>query len=221
MSDMQMQAYAQPDPYARPDSYAQQDQPLQRAQQQQPAQQPTLPARRPFVPQQEPSAATERRLAAPPRREVRDGAALAVVVAFKVVRIMLLWIALYFVDRAYQSAYVQRVLVDGKDPRCDLWTLVLAALAIEAVVLGLLLGLLMLVKARFKSDDNTFVLDGALMRRLLVGYASSTAVVATLGAALGVAVQDARNFRYKEDGLRGIRALSVMLLLVSTVTIAV
>lgn len=150
---------------------------------------------------------------------VRDRATYAITAVFRVVRVMLLWIALYFVDRAYQSAYVQRVLVDGKEPSCNLWTLVLAALAIEASVLLLLLGLAFLLKVRFKSADNTFVVDGALLGSLAADYALSTSIVAAVGAGLGVAVQDVRNFRFRDDGLRGIRALSSMLLLVAAVTI--
>ena len=167
------------------------------------------------------SHATKLRLVAVQKREVRDLTSHAIVTAFKVIRVMLLWVALYFVDRAYQGAYVQRVLVEGLEPRCDLWTLVFAALAIEAVVLALLFGLLVLLKDRFKSSENTFVVDAPLLRRLATGYATSTAVIAALGALLGVVVQDARHFRYREDGLRGIRALSLMVLLLGAITLTV
>ena len=172
------------------------------------------------------TASTKQRLSHRPLNgEVRDGAALGVVAAVRVVRTMVLWIALYFVDRAYQEAYVQRVLVgdDGDDgdrgdpPR--LWTIAAAALAIEAVILAMLGVILFLLSARFKSPKNSFLIDGPLLRRLAVDYAGTTTVLLLLGAAMGAVTQDTRNFRYREDGLRGIRALCVALLLVAFVVI--
>ena len=42
--------------------------------------------------------------------EVRDVPALGIVVITRFIRVMVLWIVVFFVDRAYQEAYVQNVL---------------------------------------------------------------------------------------------------------------
>ncbi|OYV74674.1 MAG: hypothetical protein B7Z66_15670 [Chromatiales bacterium 21-64-14] len=160
--------------------------------------------------------------------EVRDAPALGFVVAVRFVRAMVLWIVLYFVDRAYQESYVQRVLVDGGgdgdgdggggqqgQPPPRLWTLPLMALSLEVAILAMLSAVLFMLNARFKSPSNAFVIDGKLLRRLLLDYAATTAVILLLGSAFASVAQDDTLFRYREDGLRGIRAYSTMFLLVA------
>ena len=165
--------------------------------------------------------------------EVRDPAALGFVVAVRVVRLMVLWIVVFFVDRAYQESYVQRVLVDdgpasagdgggglqdrdaGGSPPPRLWTLPAAALAIEAGVVLLMSSVLFLLNARFKAPNNAFVVDAPLFRRLAADYAATTAVIAAVGTAAAAVAQDARLFRYRDDGLRGIRAFCTMFVLIA------
>lgn len=160
--------------------------------------------------------------------EVRDVPALGIVVIVRFIRVMVLWIVVFFVDRAYQEAYVQSVLVEGggdgeagdaghddgpAPPR--LWTLPLAAFAIEAGILLLFSSVLFMLNARFKQSGNAFVVDGTLMRRLASDYAVTTAVMLLLGTAFAAVSQDGRLFRYREDGLRGIRAFSTLFIMVS------
>ena len=150
---------------------------------------------------------------------VRDVSAVSILVAFKLVRFMVLWIALFFIDRAYQATYMQRVIVEERSPP-PLWTVMAAALAVEAAFALLLLGALALLGTRFKRPGNTFVLDAPLMSMLLADYFRTTAVMLAVGTALGACAQSARHFRYGEDGMRGIRALCIALLLVSAVVLA-
>ena len=152
------------------------------------------------------------------RGVVRDGTTLGIVMTVRLVRVMVLWIAFYFVDRAYQSAYLQQTLVDGREPP-PMWTIPFAAFAIEAFVYALVFLLLTLLYVRFKSVNNTFVIDGPLLARLAREYFATTAVSLAVCAGLGAVAQDRQYFRYKEDGLRGIRALSLMMLIVSAVTL--
>ena len=157
----------------------------------------------------------------PPIGEVRDGAAFGFVVAVRLVRIMVLWIALYFVDRAFQESYVQRVLVEDRRKPPRLWTIAAAALAIEGVVLLLLSAILFLLHSRFKTAENAFVIDGPLLRRLGADYAVTTGIILSLGTAMGVVSADPKNFRYRDDGMRGIRAMCTMLLLVAVAVLLV
>lgn len=154
----------------------------------------------------------------PVRGYVKDGVTYGVMAVFKIVRIMVLWIALYFVDRAYQSAYLSRVMVRDEQPP-SLLTVAAAAMAIEAVFALIFIGFVTMLSARFKNDHNTFALDGPLLSSLWVHYLQSTIVILALGTALGGVAQSRKNLRYGEDGMRGIRALCTAIMLVSIVII--
>jgi hypothetical protein len=151
---------------------------------------------------------------------VKDGVTYGVLTMFKTVRIMVLWIALYFVDRAYQSAYLSRVMVRDEQPP-SLLTVAAAALAIEAVFALIFIGFVSVLSGRFKNNHNTFALDGPLISALWAQYLQSTIVILALGTLLGRVAQSRKNLRYGEDGMRGIRALCTAIMLVSVVVIVI
>jgi hypothetical protein len=161
--------------------------------------------------------------------EVRDTTALMISIFVRVLRVMILWIILFFVDRAYQAIYVEEVLsqpidVTAPTPATSLsprlWTMMPLVLGIESVVLLIVVLGLLALKTRFKRVNNTFVIDAPLLRRLLREYLASVAVLAPLGALVGHTMQSCKEMRYRDDGLRGIRALAVLLLIMSIVIIA-
>jgi len=154
----------------------------------------------------------------PLKGAVRDGASHGVVTVVRLVRTMVLWIAFYFVERAYQSSYLQQTFVDGREPP-PMWTVPFAAFAIEAFLYALMFLLLTLLYARFKSDSNTFVIDGPLLSQLAREYFATTGVALAVCACVGGVAEKRQYFRYREDGLRGIRAVSLMMFLVSAVTL--
>jgi hypothetical protein len=177
-------------------------------------------------------ASKKTRAALPELREVRDAPAAAVAAMVKLFRVMVWWVALYAVDRVFQEWYLQRMygprVVSKSDPDDDarpcpppLWGIVLAAAAIEAAVTGLLFLLLLAVQACFKTDANAFVVDGPLLSRIATDYFVSTALLVTLGVGVGAIAQDPSNFRYGEDGLRGVRAVSLVVLLLAALVIPV
>jgi hypothetical protein len=161
--------------------------------------------------------------------EVNDAAATFVSVFLRIVRIMLLWVILYFVDRAYQAVYIENVFSKPVDATADvpaaalrpaLWTMMPAVLLIELVLLTLVFLILLALKKRFHTPKNdTFILDDALMARLLREYLVSTVVMLPIGMLVGHAMQSCKELRYRDDGLRGIRALAVLLLLVAVVVV--
>ena len=151
---------------------------------------------------------------------VKDGVTYGVLAAFKIFRIMVLWIALYFVDRAYQANYLNRTMVENKDPP-SLLPLTAAALAIEAVFALIYIGFISILSGRFKKDNNTFAIDGPLISALWASYLQSTLVILALGTALGAVAQSRSNLRYGEDGMRGIRALCTAILLIAVVIIVI
>lgn len=138
----------------------------------------------------------------------------------KLVRAMVLWISLFVVEKVFQDSYVQQVLVqDGKPPNLSM--VIVYAVAVEGAVMMLLLAVLWLLMARYKTSNNTFVLDGRALVLCAFDYLASASAVLSLGALLGDAAQNGRLFRYRHDGLRTIRALCNLLLGVSLVVVAV
>lgn len=159
--------------------------------------------------------------------EIRDGYTTTISIFVRAVRIMLLWTILYFVDRAFQAMYIEEVMTkDGNedvsvmDLKPRLWSMIIVTLAVEAVLLLALFLVFLAIKKRFKRPGNTFVIDDALIRGLVRQYLSTIALVAPLGILLGYAMQSCKELRYRDDGLRGIRALAVMLLVVSGIIVA-
>jgi hypothetical protein len=101
-----------------------------------------------------------------------------------------------------------------------LWTMMPAALLIEAVLLALAFLILLALKKRFHiPNKDTFIIDDALTSRILREYAISTIVMLPIGMLFGYAMQSCKDLRYRDDGLRGIRALATLLLLVAVVCI--
>jgi hypothetical protein len=159
-----------------------------------------------------------------PGGSVRDARATSVVLFVSFVRVMVLWILLFVAEKVYQSTYVERALtVAGKVDRSrlpSLWLLMPAVLAVESIVFALLAWLMFSVGgATTTSGRGGAVIDRGVMARVASTYAATTLVLAVLGALLGGVVQCRDEFRYHEDGLRGIRALCVMLLAVSAAVI--
>ena len=145
---------------------------------------------------------------------------IAIVIIAKAVRAMVFWVALYMVEKVYQDAYVQRTLLEDGEPP-DLRWLTAAALGIDLAVAGVLGVVLYLIKAVFKAPGNTFVLDASTLRILALDYVCSTSTILYVGTLLAHSAQNAQRFRYRDNGVRGIRAFSNMLLYVSFVVMAI
>lgn len=181
-----------------------------------------------------------------------EGVPLAILYAVRVARLMVLWVALYLVDKVYQDAYVQYLAraddaagTDGGDSDPDAETVksgksgksgkdsdrarrsngrvsdppsllpvIVFALGMEAVVMLVLV--VALNAARYVHDpsgSNAYMIDGALLAALATDYALTTVLLLGVGLGVAATVQNVRLFRYREDGMRGIRALSTALLL--------
>ena len=150
-----------------------------------------------------------------------DGPVVVTLYFIKLARAMVLWISLYVVEKVFQDAYVQRAMGgrDGGLPP-SLATMIMYAVAIEGTVMLLVVAVLVLLMARYKNPGTSFVIDRQFMFLLAIDYALTTVIMVGLGVLLANQVQDGRLFRYRDDGLRGIRALSNLLLYVSVVVIA-
>lgn len=140
-----------------------------------------------------------------------DRPVIAIMYTVKVLRFMTMWIALYIADKVFQSRYVSRVLFERMPPP-TLVGLVATALAIESVAVMFVMIVLWLLKVQNKRAHSSFVIDSGLMVLVAGDYLVTTAVFFAIGVALCATASSRRLFRYGEDGLRGIRAVSLALL---------
>ena len=145
---------------------------------------------------------------------VSDSQALLATYAVKAVRFLSLWIALYVVEKVYQDRFVRQVLAEEGEPP-SLGRMVPTALAIEAVFMLLVWLALWLMFKVFKTSKNTFILDWSWLRMQYRDYIWTTGAILLLGTAIGRVMEDRRVFRYKDDGLRAIRAHALLMLAVS------
>jgi hypothetical protein len=134
---------------------------------------------------------------------------------FKVMRLMVLWIALYTLDKVWQDAYIQHLVAneEGCHERVEppsLLPIIVLALGMEAIVMMVLVLILWLVRARYGS--GLFLIDQRLLHMLGVDYLFTTGMMLALGVLVSSVVQDTRLFRYRDDGMRSIRANCTLLL---------
>ncbi len=143
---------------------------------------------------------------------------------FKVTRIMVLWIALYTLDKVWQDEYV-RSLVENEengDEKADppsLLPIIVMALGMEAIVMMVIVLVLCLVRINYGGANSRFLIDQRMLRMLGVDYFISTVLLLLLGVGVSAAAQDLRILRYREDGMRGIRATCTILLLCAAVVL--
>lgn len=134
----------------------------------------------------------------------------------KLLRFSVIWISLFVVEKVYQDAYVSKVLIrDGEPP--DLRPIVLYTLLVDFVFSVFVLVIVALLNAQ--NQGPTYAIDSVLAQALIVDYVSSTSVMAALGWGVATVVQDKKLLRYKDDGLRSIRALGTLILYGSLVTL--
>lgn len=154
---------------------------------------------------------------------VMDVRTKGVLIWVALLRVMVLWVLLFAADKVYQSAFVDRGWnnENKKDEKSlpRLWTIMPIVLLCETLFMLLLFVLLRTLHAMYGAS-GTFVVDADLISRVLYGYLISTIILALLGSAMGNIVQCRREFRYEEDGLRGIRALCILLLPTALIVIA-
>lgn len=141
--------------------------------------------------------------------------------ALKAVRFMTLWVALFCVDKLWRDAVVHSV-VDSSTfdaaatPRPPTMTwMMAAALGLELVVLLVLVFVLAGVNAILGGAGARWTLDACFLRLLAVDYMVTSAVLLVVGVLVARVAEDPKLFRYGDDGMRGVRATTTLLWLVT------
>lgn len=147
-----------------------------------------------------------------------DKLATGCVYVVKLLRFMVLWIALFVVEKVFQDAYVSSVLVrDGSPP--DLRPLVIYALLVDFVFFTLIMGVVYLLRAQNDDQGSGYAINGDLVFILVVDYIASMVMIGGIGWGAAMVIQDKKSLNYKDDGLRAIRALGTLVLYGSMVLV--
>lgn len=149
---------------------------------------------------------------------MNDGIVTSCVYTVKLVRFLVLWIALYVTEKVFQDAYVSSVLIRNSTPP-DLRPLVIYALLVDFVFFTFMVFVIQLLRAQDRGA--TYAIDGNLVASLVLDYIGSVVVFGVVGLGISSVVQDKEILRYKDDGLRSIRALGTLLLYGALITLTV
>lgn len=140
-----------------------------------------------------------------------DAHVLAIMYSIKALRMLMLWVGVWVSDKVYQTRYVSTVYI-GRSPPPTMVGMVGTALAIESVSIIFVMLILALLKHMFKQASNSCVVDSGLITLVAGDYILTSALFLAVGAAVAGTAGSRRLFRYGDDGLRGIRAVSLALL---------
>lgn len=140
-----------------------------------------------------------------------DTQVVVIMYIIKGLRLMMLWIGLWVADKVYQTRYVSTVYLE-RSPPPTMVGIVATALAIETISIVFILLIMGLLKTQFKQAGNSFVIDSGLFTLVAGDYILTSALFFAMGAAVAGTAGSRRLFRYGEDGLRGIRAVSLAML---------
>jgi len=138
----------------------------------------------------------------------------------KFIHVMILWIIVYFMSRAYEAHYTQNVLIHDKE-NSNLYTFTLSAVIVDAaiylVLIGTILGFLYIT---FKTDSNSYIIDKTFLYSFVTSYILFAVLLIVIGTAYAAIITNKHRFHFKTDGLRGIRALSTLVFFTGVVLIA-
>jgi hypothetical protein len=155
-----------------------------------------------------------------------DPATNVIVCAIKLVRILTLWISIYFTEKIFQDKFVQQVYygkstsTDEKIRPPDIRYFMGVVLLIDAVAYGLFLCMLFSVSRYVIASSicgQVFTIDNSIFLGVLGDYIASSTILIILGVLLSNTIQNEKHLRYNDLGVRGIRAFSELILFLSII----
>ena len=143
-----------------------------------------------------------------------------VIYVIKALRILFAYVALFLTTRMFVPIYEDIVYDAKKDPP-GLWRFMLIYLAFDVSLNVFLLVLLFLLKYLFKTDDNTFIVDSALIGNFLLDYVVGMFMTMVIGVLVGRVIIMKKYFKYKYEGVRAIRAFESIVFWIAVVNILI
>jgi ABC-type multidrug transport system permease subunit len=133
-----------------------------------------------------------------------------VLYVIKLLSYLFLVLSFYLAEKLFSEMYMKAVYAESKDPP-NILNFLAITLIIHAGFNLFMIVVLLLLMFLFKTSSNMFVINGYLLKSFLIDYIASIALVSLLAVIIGLIIQKKRYFRYKTEGLRGIRALREIL----------
>jgi len=154
-----------------------------------------------------------------------DPATNVVVSTIKLVRILTLWISIYFAEKIFQDKFIQRVYygpssstTEKKPP--DIRYFMCVAILIDTIVYGLFIMVVLSISQYVILSSErgaVFTIDKTIILGVVGDYVTSSVILILLGVFLSTTIQNQKHLRYNDLGVRGIRAYSELVLLVSII----
>jgi len=125
----------------------------------------------------------------------------------KVVHYLIFLGSLFLTEKIFTEMYMRKVYAENKDPP-NILIMVGILLAIDAGFVLFLITILYLLKYIFESPANDFIISNELIGSFLGDFVIYIIFVGVLAIIVGSVIQNKRYFKYKTEGVRGIRALN-------------
>lgn len=149
-----------------------------------------------------------------------DRSGVACVYVIKLMRFLVVWVALFIIEKIYQDAYVSSVLIrSGKPP--DLRPMIVYALLADFVFFTFILVVINMLMAQKQQLVYGHIIDMNLVSILVFDYIGSVLVLGIVGCGVASVVQNKHILRYRDDGLRSIRALGTLLLYCAIIVLSI
>jgi hypothetical protein len=136
-------------------------------------------------------------------------------VVLRFVHVLILWIVIYFTSKAHQQEYTETTIIGEKTPP-RLWTFPFTVIIADAALYLLIVGVTLYMASTLHpvvASKGAFIIDKAFMHHFMSHYVIFATAFIFLGVWYTRAIKQSQNFHYVYDGLRGIRALAVLLFL--------
>lgn len=128
--------------------------------------------------------------------------------------------ALFLSEKLFNEMYMKKVYGKGENPP-DILIFVGLFLGISVAMVGFLVLVMVLLSYVFKNPSNNFIINSHLIKSYSLDYAITMVIIGLFGIIVGMTIQKKRYFRYKTEGLRGIRALKEIIMSLAAVIIIV
>ena len=126
-----------------------------------------------------------------------------IIYAFLLIRILLLYISTYIASNIMNQIYSERVLIVGRDPpplNYQIYLFIVIDVLLNLFLIGFVWGVVQ-IKGLGKIVNKAYIIQ----------YVVSLIVIVIVSLIISLVMYNKKYFLYKDDGLRGIRALQLIL----------
>jgi hypothetical protein len=129
----------------------------------------------------------------------------------KFVHFAILIAALYLTEKLFLEMYMKKVYAENKEPP-NIYNMLGILVLIDIGFTLFLLTVLVLLMYINNTPDNSFIINPNLITTFLIDYSVFMVFLSLVTLIIGNIIQMKRYFRYKTEGLRGIRAFKDIIL---------